>query len=55
MMKLQSDYPRDGKQKNRRVVLILFLLSILFITLVKIIPDSSASFITSGYSAAISA
>ncbi len=42
MMKPPSDYPREGTQKNRRVVLILFLLSILFITLVKIIPDSSA-------------
>ncbi|MFC2165724.1 poly-gamma-glutamate system protein [Acidobacteriota bacterium] len=43
MIKPRSDYPREGARKNNRVVLVLFLLSILFITLIKIIPDTSRS------------
>lgn len=43
-MNLRQDYPKHRTKKNSGVVLLLFFLSILFITLVKIIPDTSSDF-----------
>jgi len=42
MINLRRDYPKQGDKKNSRIVLILFFLSIVSITLVKSIPDTSS-------------
>lgn len=45
MIKPSKDYPRREKRKSSGIVLILFLLSILFMTLIKIIPDAGNEFL----------